>query len=263
MAFFFTVPSLGSLPLAQRSQVFVSFVSRSNPATKPLRRPDEIAEIVGEEEWHIRTIALWKHFARYTWPKLLRVYLAIAFVVSILGPICTNVIINRIIFGDLDALRLDATNTEIKQRVVIIRRAHVANFLAIFLTMIIVWAPYFTHRTIAKKRLSALLNSFNEADAAKGNVQALVWACDRASTFQANAVISVQLPVAFVSANQPTAFHQAAYLPAYIQKTPSQFPPPIYGGQLNQNTGPTYHPPDGPPPLDHDIKAQWPAHEKA
>ncbi|CAH7675324.1 hypothetical protein BY996DRAFT_6430397 [Phakopsora pachyrhizi] len=235
MAFFVPVSAV-NFPYVNRSEVVVSFFSHSNPRDKPFSQPQEVRSVLSAEEWQDRTTALWNHFARYTWSKLQRIYLTSSLFISLLGPILINIIVNRIFFANVAPLRFDASDEEILRRISLIRRAHLTNFIIVSSLLLLLWVPYLTYKSTGRKRLEVLLRSFNEADSAKGNMQALNWTCPSTSTFQSSAVILIQLPVALVSASQPSLFQQEAYLPEYIQKP---------------NAPQAYAAPPGPPPPNH------------
>ncbi|KAA1082553.1 hypothetical protein PGT21_006861 [Puccinia graminis f. sp. tritici] len=234
MAFFIPVPA-SSFTFPHRSQVIANFYAHTNPESHPFPQPIELRSSVSEQEWQTRTVAIWNHFARYTWSKLLRAYLILALVFSLIGPITTNLIVHRIIYSGVEPLSLNPSDDEIRERLSLIRRGHLINFIAIILIFLIIWVPYLSYKSLGRRRLAALLSSFNQADAAKGNMQALNWICNRTSTFQSSGTIAIELPVAFVSAHQPTLFHQAAYLPEYLHKPTSSQAPPMYGYEAAQN----------------------------
>lgn len=234
MAFFIPVPAT-TYAFPHRSQVVANFYAHTSPETHPLPQPIELRSSISEQEWQNRTIAIWKHFARYTWSKLLRAYLVVSLILSLVGPLAANLIIQRIMYTGAEPLQLNASDEEIRQRIALIRRGHMVNFIVICLIFILIWAPYLVYKSMGRRRLSALLRSFNQTDAALGNMQALNWTCSRASTFQANGTIVIELPIAFLSAHQPTLFHPTAYLPEYIRKEPASQTPPLYGNSTAQN----------------------------
>jgi len=246
MAFFIPVPTT-TYTFPHRSQVVANFYAHTSPETHPFPQPIELRSSISEQEWQNRTVAIWKHFARYTWSKLLRAYLIVSLILSLVGPLAANIIIQRIVYTGAEPLKLNASDEEIRQRIALIRRGHMVNFIVICLIFIIIWAPYLVYKSMGRRRLSALLSSFNQADAALGNMQALNWTCSRTSTFQANGTILIELPIAFLSSHQPTLFHPTAYLPDYIRKEPASQAPPHYGTGTAQNR----HDSEGAPRADN------------
>ncbi|OAV87163.1 hypothetical protein PTTG_04656 [Puccinia triticina 1-1 BBBD Race 1] len=227
MAFFIPVPA-SSFSIPHRSQVVANFYAHTNPESHPFPQPVELRSSMSEDEWHARTLAIWTHFARYTWARVLRAYLVLALLLSLVGPISANLVVHRILYNGVEPISLNSSDDEIRERLSLIRRGHMINFIVVCLIFVILWAPYLSYKSLGRRRLAALLRSFNQADAAKGNMQALNWICSRTSTFQSNGTVVIELPVAFVSANQPSLFHQAAYLPDYIQKPAAPQAPPMY-----------------------------------
>lgn len=234
MAFFIPISS-APFTFTHHPQIVANFYSHTDPSVHPFTQPIELRQSINEEEWQTRTVAIWNHLARYTWSKFLRLYLIMSFVLSLIGPISANLVVNRIIFNGTEPLGFNATDDEIRERISLIRKGHLINFIVICFIFLLIWVPYLSYKAMGRKRLAALLRSFTQLDAAKGNVQALSWTCSRTSTFQANATIVIELPVAFISSHQPSIFHQSAYLPAYVQKESSPAALPTYTHQVGQN----------------------------
>lgn len=225
-----------------------NFHSHTDPTINPFPQPIELQSSISAEEWQDRTVSIWKHFARYSWSRFLRAYLMISLVLSLIGPILANLIINRTMFNGVEPLKFSASDEEIRERLSLIRKGHLINFIVICLMFLIIWVPYLSYKSLGRKRLATLLQSFNKVDAAKGNMQALSWSCSRTSTFQSNATIVIELPIAFLSASKPSAFQQGAYLPNYIQKDPTVVVPPNYGYPADEKASGL----NGGPRLDND-----------
>ncbi|KAI7939985.1 hypothetical protein MJO28_013637 [Puccinia striiformis f. sp. tritici] len=249
MAFFIPVTA-STFAIPHRSQVVANFFGHTSPETHPFPQPMELRSSMSEEEWHSRTVAIWNHFTRYTWSKLLRGYLVFALILSLIGPIAANLMIHKVVYDGAEPLTGNPSDEEIRQRIALIRRGHLINFIVILFLFIFIWTPYLSYKSMGRKRLAALLISFNQTDAAKGNMQALNWTCSRTSTFQSNATVVIELPIAYISSNQPSLFHQAAYLPEYIRKEPASQGPPLYATAQN----PTGFP-GAPPAGNSDHKA--------
>ncbi|KAI7939969.1 hypothetical protein MJO28_013621 [Puccinia striiformis f. sp. tritici] len=232
MAFFIPVTA-STFTIPHRSQVVANFFGHTSPETHPFPQPMELRSSMSEEEWHTRTVAIWNHFTRYTWSKLLRGYLVFALILSLIGPIAANLMIHKVVYDGAEPLTGNPSDEEIRQRIALIRRGHLINFIVILFLFIFIWTPYLSYKSMGRKRLAALLISFNQTDAAKGNMQALNWTCSRTSTFQSNATVVIELPIAYISSNQPSLFHQAAYLPEYIRKEPASQGPPLYATAQN------------------------------
>jgi hypothetical protein len=87
---------LASFTFPHRSQVIANFYAHTNPESHPFPQPIELRSSVSEQEWQTRTVAIWNHFAHYTWSKFLRAYLILALVFSLIGPIIANLIVHRL-----------------------------------------------------------------------------------------------------------------------------------------------------------------------
>lgn len=220
MAFYIPVP-VASLNLNGRTEVLSHFSANLNPHSNAIPLPMELQVSLSAEEWDQRAKDLFNHFAKFVWSKVLRIYLIFSILFTMLGPVIVNVVVNKVFFDGTAPLRFDASPEEITERLSLLRRAHIINFAISILVIILIWLPYYSYKLMGRNRLRAILGNFNNQDAAKGNMSALLWSCARTSTLQGNATISIQLPISLLAARQPTLFSNGAYLPPYLQKEPT------------------------------------------
>ncbi|KAH9821945.1 hypothetical protein DFH28DRAFT_882999 [Melampsora americana] len=229
-------PPTANLHLNGRTEILSHFSGQLNPNLNPIPLPIELQVGLSPQEWDQRSKELFNHFAKFVWSKVLRIYLIFSILFTMLGPVIVNVVVNKIFFDGVAPLRFDATSEEITERLSLLRKAHIVNFAISILVVLLIWVPYYSFKLIGRNKLRALLGKFNNEDAAKGNMSALVWSCPRTSTLQGNATISIQLPISLLAARQPTLFSNGAYLPPYLQKEPTM---------MNPQPAPAY---DYPPP---------------
>jgi hypothetical protein len=239
-------------PQMRRGDIQFDLFARTSPLAHPFPQPRELQGILSEQDWQERTVALWKHFSRWSWSQAERVLITVALVLSGAVPILTSILVNHFEFKGLQPLPDDATDQDIAARVQVIRTAHAITGGIILGFFLLVWVPYFVYKSAGTRRLRNLLASYNAQDAARGNMQALRWNVFRTSTFNRSASVIVSLPVALVSASQPSLFTSGAYLPSYIRKDPDAVPSypggaPVQGAGLPPQQS-QFAPPAGPPP---------------
>ncbi|EGG08319.1 uncharacterized protein MELLADRAFT_85010 [Melampsora larici-populina 98AG31] len=214
-------PPIANLNLNARTEVLSQFSANLDPNVNAIPLPMELQVGLSPQEWDQRSKDLYNHFSKFVWSKLLRIYLIFSILFTMLGPVIVNVVVNKIFFDGVAPLRLDSSPEEITERLSLLRKAHIVNFAISILVVLLIWVPYYSIKLMGRNKLRALLGNFNNQDAAKGNMSALVWSCPRTSTLQGNATVSIQLPISLLAARQPTLFSNGAYLPPYLQKEPT------------------------------------------
>ncbi|KAG0145747.1 hypothetical protein CROQUDRAFT_45339 [Cronartium quercuum f. sp. fusiforme G11] len=247
-----TIPNINpiaALTFNPRSELIIYFSPTTDPNQTPMPIPIELSNVLKNEEWNQRTKSIFNLLSKFVWSKILRIYLLIVILLTLLGPVLVNLIVSKIFFAGLLPLKIDATNEEILERVSIVRKAHLINFSVSLAFMILIWAPYHAYKLMGRKRLRALLQTFSNTDSSKGNMSALHWSVSRTSTLQRSTNICIQLPIALISARQPSLFSTEAYLPSYLQKE-STLPPKnhqigVTGTESLQQPAPAY---EYPPP---------------
>jgi len=253
-AYYPAAPGYGQAFVPRRTgDVFFEFYAHSSPHATPFPHPPELRSALSPEQWHERTVELWKHFMKWNWGAVQRIWLMVAILLSMIVPILSSTLVNHFKFQGLQPLTRDATDQEILDRREIIREAHLISFGITAGFLLVNWLPYFAYKALGRKKLTALLLRYNADDGAKGSMQALNWSLTRVSTYTKSAQVCVRLPPAYMNSVQPSNFDSSAYLPTYLAKDPSGapgYPPQAQGFAPPQGPPPTggYGPPAGPPP---------------